>query len=29
MPVTLADVDGRSFGTKVLDGGAWLFSPYL
>src|SRR6185369_7735858 len=21
--VTLADVDGRSFGTKVLDGGAW------
>ena len=27
--VTLADVDGRSFGTKVLDGGAWLFSPYL
>jgi len=27
--VTLADVDGRSFGTKLLDGGAWLFSPYL
>jgi cardiolipin synthase len=27
--VTLADVDGRSFGKKVLDGGAWLFSPYL
>ncbi|HVY64147.1 MAG TPA: phospholipase D-like domain-containing protein [Gammaproteobacteria bacterium] len=28
-PVTLADVDRRSFGTKVLDGAAWLFSPYL
>ena len=27
--VTLVDVDSRSFGTKVLDGGAWLFSPYL
>jgi cardiolipin synthase len=26
---TLAEVDGRSFGTKLLDGGAWLFSPYL
>jgi cardiolipin synthase len=27
--VTLEDVDKRSLGTKVLDGGAWLFSPYL
>jgi cardiolipin synthase len=28
-PVTLADVDGRSIGTKALDGVCWLFSPYL
>jgi cardiolipin synthase len=28
-PVTLADVDGRSLGTKALDGACWLFSPYL
>jgi cardiolipin synthase len=27
--VTLADVDGRPFITKTLDGVAWLFSPYL
>jgi cardiolipin synthase len=27
--VTLADVDGRRFLTKALDGAAWLFSPYL
>lgn len=28
-PVTLADVDGRSLGTRLLDGACWLFSPYL
>ncbi len=27
--VTLAAVDRRSFGTRLLDGAAWLFSPYL
>jgi cardiolipin synthase len=27
--VTLADVDGRPLGTKLLDGAAWLFAPYL
>jgi cardiolipin synthase len=27
--VTLAEVDGRPFLTKALDGAAWLFSPYL
>lgn len=28
-PITLAEVDGRAFLTKALDGAAWLFSPYL
>jgi cardiolipin synthase len=28
-PITLAEVDGRSIGTKALDGACWLFSPYL
>jgi cardiolipin synthase len=27
--VTLADVDGRRLPTKIVDGIAWLFSPYL
>jgi cardiolipin synthase len=27
--VTLAEVDGRPFITKTIDGLAWLFSPYL
>lgn len=27
--VTLAEVDGRPFLTKTIDGVAWLFSPYL
>jgi cardiolipin synthase A/B len=27
--VTLDAVDRRSFGTRLLDGAAWLFSPYL
>ncbi len=27
--VTLADVDGRRLVTRVIDGAAWLFSPYL
>ena len=27
--VTLDDVEKRAFVTKLLDGGAWLFSPYL
>jgi cardiolipin synthase len=27
--VTRDDIYQRSFGTKLLDGGAWLFSPYL
>jgi cardiolipin synthase A/B len=29
VPITLADVDGRPFATKLVDGAAWLFSPYL
>jgi cardiolipin synthase len=28
-PVTLEDVDSRPLPTRVLDGIAWLFSPYL
>lgn len=28
-PVSLADVDGRPLVTKLIDGAAWLFSPYL
>jgi cardiolipin synthase len=28
-PITLVGVDGRALGTKLLDGAAWLFSPYL
>jgi len=28
-PVTLAEVDGRPFLTRTIDGIAWLFSPYL
>lgn len=28
-PVSLADVDARSLPTRLLDGVAWLFSPYL
>lgn len=27
--ISLADVDGRSIPTRLLDGLAWLFSPYL
>ena len=27
--VTLAEVDGRPFLTRTIDGVAWLFSPYL
>ncbi len=27
--VTLAEVDGRPFVTRTIDGFAWLFSPYL
>lgn len=27
--VTLAEVDGRPFVTRTIDGVAWLFSPYL
>jgi cardiolipin synthase len=27
--ITLAAVDGRPFSTKIVDGAAWLFSPYL
>jgi cardiolipin synthase len=27
--VTLADVDGRRLVTRLVDGAAWLFSPYL
>ena len=27
--ITLAGVDGRALGTKLIDGAAWLFSPYL
>lgn len=27
--VKLADVDGRSLPTRLIDGAAWLFSPYL
>lgn len=29
IPVTLADVDGRPLATKLVDGAAWLFAPYL
>ncbi len=29
LPVTLADVDGRPLATKLVDGAAWLFAPYL
>jgi cardiolipin synthase len=29
LPITLADVDGRRLATKLVDGAAWLFSPYL
>jgi cardiolipin synthase len=28
-PITLATVDSRALATKLLDGAAWLFSPYL
>ena len=28
-PVTLEALDGRRLVTKFIDGGAWLFSPYL
>jgi len=28
-PVTVREVDGRALRTKLLDGAAWLFSPYL
>jgi cardiolipin synthase len=28
-PLTLAYVDGRPLATKLVDGAAWLFSPYL
>jgi cardiolipin synthase len=28
-PITLADVDGRPLATKLVDGAAWLFEPYL
>jgi cardiolipin synthase len=27
--ISLHEVDGRPFGTKLLDGVAWLFTPYL
>jgi cardiolipin synthase len=27
--LTLADVDGRALPTRLLDGAAWIFSPYL
>lgn len=27
--VSLADVDGRPLGRKIVDGACWLFSPYL
>lgn len=29
VPITLAEVDGRSLATKAIDGACWLFSPYL
>ncbi len=29
LPVTLADVDSRPLTTKLVDGAAWLFAPYL
>lgn len=29
MRVTLRDVDGRALPTRLMDGFAWLFSPYL
>ena len=28
-PATLEELDGRGLVTKLIDGGAWLFSPYL
>jgi cardiolipin synthase len=28
-PITVAQVNGRPLPTKLLDGAAWLFSPYL
>jgi cardiolipin synthase len=28
-PITVREVDGRALRTKLLDGAAWLFSPYL
>jgi cardiolipin synthase len=28
-PVTMREVEGRALSTKLLDGAAWLFSPYL
>ena len=28
-PVTLTEVDARPLATKLVDGAAWLFSPYL
>jgi cardiolipin synthase len=28
-PITLSEVDHRPFGTRLVDGVAWLFSPYL
>jgi cardiolipin synthase len=28
-PITLAQVDGRSLPIRLVDGVAWLFSPYL
>jgi cardiolipin synthase len=27
--ISLGEVDGRAFGTKLVDGAAWLFTPYL
>jgi hypothetical protein len=27
--VTLQDVDSRKLATRLIDGVAWLFSPYL
>lgn len=27
--ITLEEVDSRSMGTRLVDGMAWLFSPYL
>ena len=28
-PITVEQVDGRALRTKLVDGTAWLFSPYL